>query len=90
MSRVVKDSMFRRDIGDRWCPLGVLSGTKCSLSKFMGGTKLSGAAVTPEGRGGIQRDLDKLQTWPMGFQQGQVQGPAAGSGQPLVPTEAGE
>lgn len=53
----------------------------------MSDTQLSGAVDTPEGWGGIQRDVDKLQNWPMGFQQ--VPELAAGSGQPLVPTQAG-
>jgi len=39
------------------------SGTECTLSKFADYIKLSGEAVTLNGRHVIQRDLDRLERW---------------------------
>jgi len=67
------------------------STTECTLSKFAGDTTLSGTTDTlegyhPEGPGQAQ-EVGLCE--PHEVQQGQVQGPAPGSGKPLVLIQAG-
>lgn len=47
-------SVFINDVDD---------GVECTLSKFIDATKLSGVVGTPEGRGVIQRNLERLENW---------------------------
>jgi len=59
---------------------------ECTLSKFAEDARLSGAADTSEGPGQDQEiGLSELYE----IQQGQVQGPAPGLGQPPLSIQAG-
>jgi len=84
--------LFSISVGD------MESVTECTLSKFADNTKLCGVIDRLEGRDAIQRDLDKLEKCehrlglcePHEVQQGQVQGPARGSGQSQTQVQAGQ
>ena len=62
------------------------SGIECTLSKFAGDPKLSGAADPPEGQDGVQRDLDRLERWAcvnlMGFNKDKYMALHLGRGNP--------
>lgn len=68
-----------------------VDGTKCTLSKLAGDTKLGEGADLPDGCAAIQRDLDRMQKYTDGslmkFKKRKMSSRAPGKREPQAPVD---